>query len=247
MGVGGLGARAGAAGGAPATRGLGFKARELGIILGTPAASRLCEQQGGAPVCALCPGEVTRRSGGGPLGGLGWVTPVGCSVSSSVRWTQPWGLWPLREHALGGGLAEGQPGRGSSEGLQVTVPLAPAETCEADCMRKRAEQSLQAAIKTLRKSIGRQQFSIQIAGTEYAMAQWPAKALEGQGACSTGQVLQDGKCGASLPVATGMPTGQTPSALPSTGGLGKQTPREGTGRHRGLPQSPVVRITMAVV
>uniref|UniRef100_A0A8C0KBR3 Signal peptide, CUB and EGF-like domain-containing protein 1 n=1 Tax=Canis lupus dingo TaxID=286419 RepID=A0A8C0KBR3_CANLU len=38
---------------------------------------------------------------------------------------------------------------------------------------------------TLRKSIGRQHFSIQVAGTEYAMAQWPAKALEGQGACGT--------------------------------------------------------------
>uniref|UniRef100_A0A8P0TND0 Signal peptide, CUB and EGF-like domain-containing protein 1 n=1 Tax=Canis lupus familiaris TaxID=9615 RepID=A0A8P0TND0_CANLF len=73
------------------------------------------------------------------------------------------------------------------------------DTCEADCMRKRAEQSLQAAIKTLRKSIGRQHFSIQVAGTEYAMAQWPAKALEGQGACGTGQVLQDGKCVACGP------------------------------------------------
>uniref|UniRef100_A0A452QZU8 Signal peptide, CUB and EGF-like domain-containing protein 1 n=1 Tax=Ursus americanus TaxID=9643 RepID=A0A452QZU8_URSAM len=73
------------------------------------------------------------------------------------------------------------------------------DTCEADCMRKRAEQSLQAAIKTLRKSISRQHFSVQVAGTEYAMAQWPAKALEGQGACGTGQVLQDGKCVACGP------------------------------------------------
>ncbi|XP_022374992.1 signal peptide, CUB and EGF-like domain-containing protein 1 isoform X2 [Enhydra lutris kenyoni] len=73
------------------------------------------------------------------------------------------------------------------------------DTCEADCMRKRAEQSLQAAIKTLRKSISRQHFSVQVAGTEYAMAQWPAKALEGQGACGTGQVLQDGKCVACAP------------------------------------------------
>uniref|UniRef100_A0A8C9KK84 Signal peptide, CUB domain and EGF like domain containing 1 n=1 Tax=Panthera tigris altaica TaxID=74533 RepID=A0A8C9KK84_PANTA len=73
------------------------------------------------------------------------------------------------------------------------------DTCEADCMRKRAEQSLQAAIKTLRRSIGRQQFSIRVAGTEYAMAQWPAKAPEGPGACSTGQGLQDGKCVACGP------------------------------------------------
>lgn len=78
----------------------------------------------------------------------------------------------------------------------------PADTCEADCVRKRAEQSLQAAIKTLRKSIGRQQFSVQVAGTEYEVAQRPARALESPGTCGTGQVLQDGKCGESLPTAT---------------------------------------------
>uniref|UniRef100_A0A287D4P8 Signal peptide, CUB and EGF-like domain-containing protein 1 n=1 Tax=Ictidomys tridecemlineatus TaxID=43179 RepID=A0A287D4P8_ICTTR len=68
------------------------------------------------------------------------------------------------------------------------------DTCEADCVRKRAEQSLQAAIKTLRKSINRQQFYVQISGTEYEVAQRSAKALEGLGTCATGQVLQDGKC-----------------------------------------------------
>uniref|UniRef100_A0A8D0PXP5 Signal peptide, CUB and EGF-like domain-containing protein 1 n=1 Tax=Sus scrofa TaxID=9823 RepID=A0A8D0PXP5_PIG len=73
------------------------------------------------------------------------------------------------------------------------------DTCEADCVRKRAEQSLQAAIKTLRKSIGRQQFSVQVAGTEYEVAQRPARALESPGTCGTGQVLQDGKCVACEP------------------------------------------------
>ncbi|XP_073070089.1 signal peptide, CUB and EGF-like domain-containing protein 1 isoform X1 [Manis javanica] len=69
------------------------------------------------------------------------------------------------------------------------------DACDADCTRKRAEQSLQAAIKTLRKSVSRQQFSVQVAGTEYEVAQWPAKALEAQGPCGAGQVLQDGQCG----------------------------------------------------
>ena len=86
------------------------------------------------------------------------------------------------------------------------VSPTPAETCQADCLRKRAEQSLQAAIKTLRKSISRQHFSVQLAGTEYEVAQRPSKALEGQGACVTGQVLQDGKCGESLSTATQMST-----------------------------------------
>lgn len=70
---------------------------------------------------------------------------------------------------------------------------------------------MQAAIRTLRKSISRLQFSVQVADTEYEVAQRPAKALEGQGACGTGQVLQDGKCGESLPVA---PRTLAPSVLP---------------------------------
>ncbi|XP_049985692.1 signal peptide, CUB and EGF-like domain-containing protein 1 isoform X5 [Alexandromys fortis] len=73
------------------------------------------------------------------------------------------------------------------------------DTCEADCMRKRTEQSLQAAIKTLRKSISRHQFYIQISGTEYEVAQRPAKTLEGPGTCGTGQILQDGKCVSCAP------------------------------------------------
>ena len=69
-------------------------------------------------------------------------------------------------------------------------------------MRRRVEQSLQAAIKTLRKSMSRQLFSVQVAGTEYELAQQPAKAPEGPGACSPGHALQDGKCGESLPSAS---------------------------------------------
>lgn len=117
----------------------------------------------------------------------------------------------------------------------MRVCLAPADTCEADCMRKRAEQSLQAAIKTLRKSISRQQFSVQVAGTEYEVAQRPAKAPEGQGACSTGQVLQDGKCGESRPPVTQM---LTLSFLPhaaganSTRGRGPRNTRSAREKHR---------------
>uniref|UniRef100_A0A672UJ82 Signal peptide, CUB domain and EGF like domain containing 1 n=1 Tax=Strigops habroptila TaxID=2489341 RepID=A0A672UJ82_STRHB len=72
--------------------------------------------------------------------------------------------------------------------------LAEHYTCNIDCVRKRMEQKLQTAIKTLRKSINKQQFYIQFSGTEYEVAQKPAKATEGHEACSTGQVLQDGKC-----------------------------------------------------
>uniref|UniRef100_A0A4X2KKR3 Signal peptide, CUB and EGF-like domain-containing protein 2 n=1 Tax=Vombatus ursinus TaxID=29139 RepID=A0A4X2KKR3_VOMUR len=61
------------------------------------------------------------------------------------------------------------------------------------------EQKLQAAIKTLRKSINKQQFYLQFSGTDYEVAQKPAKTPEGQETCSPGLVLQDGKCGQCSP------------------------------------------------
>uniref|UniRef100_A0A5F8H4X9 Signal peptide, CUB and EGF-like domain-containing protein 2 n=1 Tax=Monodelphis domestica TaxID=13616 RepID=A0A5F8H4X9_MONDO len=73
------------------------------------------------------------------------------------------------------------------------------ETCNPDCVRKRLEQKLQAAIKTLRKSINKQQFYLQFSGTEYEVAQKPAKTAEGQEACGPGLALLDGKCVACGP------------------------------------------------
>lgn len=57
------------------------------------------------------------------------------------------------------------------------------------------KQKLQSAMRTLRKSINKQQFYIQFSGTEYEVAQKPSRVPEGAEACSTGQVLRDGKCG----------------------------------------------------
>nr|XP_020838476.1 signal peptide, CUB and EGF-like domain-containing protein 1 isoform X4 [Phascolarctos cinereus] len=68
------------------------------------------------------------------------------------------------------------------------------DTCNTDCVRKKLEQKLQAAIKTLRKSINKQQFYLQFSGTDYEVAQKPARTPEGQETCSPGLVLQDGKC-----------------------------------------------------
>uniref|UniRef100_A0A8C7FRB3 Signal peptide, CUB and EGF-like domain-containing protein 1 n=1 Tax=Oncorhynchus kisutch TaxID=8019 RepID=A0A8C7FRB3_ONCKI len=59
------------------------------------------------------------------------------------------------------------------------------------CVRERMKQRLQSAMRTLRKSINKQQFYIQFSGTEYEVAQKPALYVE---QCSTGQVLRDGKC-----------------------------------------------------
>ena len=64
-----------------------------------------------------------------------------------------------------------------------------------ECVRERMKQKLQSAMRTLRKSINKQQFYIQFSGTEYEVAQKPSRVLEGADACSTGQVLREGKCG----------------------------------------------------
>uniref|UniRef100_A0A8C7FRW7 Signal peptide, CUB and EGF-like domain-containing protein 2 n=1 Tax=Oncorhynchus kisutch TaxID=8019 RepID=A0A8C7FRW7_ONCKI len=64
-------------------------------------------------------------------------------------------------------------------------------SCNVECVRERMKQRLQSAMRTLRKSINKQQFYIQFSGTEYEVAQKPALYVE---QCSTGQVLRDGKC-----------------------------------------------------
>uniref|UniRef100_A0A8C4H4X1 Signal peptide, CUB and EGF-like domain-containing protein 1 n=1 Tax=Dicentrarchus labrax TaxID=13489 RepID=A0A8C4H4X1_DICLA len=68
------------------------------------------------------------------------------------------------------------------------------DSCNVDCVRERMKQKLQNAMRTLRKSINKQQFYIQFSGTEYEVAQKPSRVPEGAEACSTGQVLRDGKC-----------------------------------------------------
>uniref|UniRef100_A0A3Q1GR48 Signal peptide, CUB domain, EGF-like 1 n=1 Tax=Acanthochromis polyacanthus TaxID=80966 RepID=A0A3Q1GR48_9TELE len=69
------------------------------------------------------------------------------------------------------------------------------DSCNVDCVRERMKQKLQSAMRTLRKSINKQQFYIQFSGTEYEVAQKPSRVPEGAETCSTGQVLRDGKCG----------------------------------------------------
>ncbi|XP_069012421.1 signal peptide, CUB and EGF-like domain-containing protein 1 isoform X3 [Embiotoca jacksoni] len=68
------------------------------------------------------------------------------------------------------------------------------DSCNVDCVRERMKQKLQSAMRTLRKSINKQQFYIQFSGTEYEVAQKPSRLAEGAETCSTGQVLRDGMC-----------------------------------------------------
>uniref|UniRef100_A0A672NVS3 Signal peptide, CUB and EGF-like domain-containing protein 1 n=1 Tax=Sinocyclocheilus grahami TaxID=75366 RepID=A0A672NVS3_SINGR len=59
----------------------------------------------------------------------------------------------------------------------------------------KTKQRLQNAMRTLRKSISKQQFYIQFSGTAYEVAQRAMRQTEGDETCSIGQVLTDGKCG----------------------------------------------------
>lgn len=67
------------------------------------------------------------------------------------------------------------------------------DSCNMECVREKTRLKLQSAMRTLRKSINKQQFYIQFSGTEYEVAHRPSRAAETD-ACSTGQVLRDGKC-----------------------------------------------------
>lgn len=69
------------------------------------------------------------------------------------------------------------------------------ESCNVDCVREKTKQRLQNAMRTLRKSISKQQFYIQFSGTAYEVAQRAVRQTEGDETCSIGQVLTDGKCG----------------------------------------------------
>ncbi|XP_075867325.1 signal peptide, CUB and EGF-like domain-containing protein 1 isoform X1 [Nelusetta ayraudi] len=68
------------------------------------------------------------------------------------------------------------------------------DSCDVDCVREKIRQKLQSTMRTLRKSINKQQFYVQFSGTEYEVAQRPARVPDNAESCSTGQVLQGGKC-----------------------------------------------------
>ncbi|XP_068170981.1 signal peptide, CUB and EGF-like domain-containing protein 2 isoform X3 [Antennarius striatus] len=70
-----------------------------------------------------------------------------------------------------------------------------AESCDLTCVRRRSEKRLRKTIRTLRKSINREQFHLRFAGSEYelskSLGQQPA---ELPGHCGAGQVLVGKKC-----------------------------------------------------
>ncbi|XP_035273025.1 signal peptide, CUB and EGF-like domain-containing protein 2 isoform X2 [Anguilla anguilla] len=68
------------------------------------------------------------------------------------------------------------------------------ESCDLGCVRRRSEKRLRKTIRTLRKSINREQFHLRFAGSEYELAKKMGRPAEAPEHCATGQVLLDKKC-----------------------------------------------------
>ncbi|XP_049460763.1 signal peptide, CUB and EGF-like domain-containing protein 2 isoform X4 [Epinephelus fuscoguttatus] len=69
-----------------------------------------------------------------------------------------------------------------------------AESCDLNCVRRRSEKRLRKTIRTLRKSINREQFHLHFAGSDYELAKSLGKPAELPGHCLAGQVLVGRKC-----------------------------------------------------
>lgn len=73
--------------------------------------------------------------------------------------------------------------------------LLSAESCDLNCVRRRSEKRLRKTIRTLRKSINREQFHLHFAGADYELSKHLGQPAEAQGHCVAGQVLVGRKCG----------------------------------------------------
>ncbi|XP_041847221.1 signal peptide, CUB and EGF-like domain-containing protein 2 isoform X3 [Melanotaenia boesemani] len=69
-----------------------------------------------------------------------------------------------------------------------------AENCDLSCVRRRSEKRLRKTIRTLRKSINREQFHLHFAGTDYELSKGLGHPAELPGHCVAGQVLVGRKC-----------------------------------------------------
>uniref|UniRef100_A0A8C6KLL5 Signal peptide, CUB domain, EGF-like 2 n=1 Tax=Nothobranchius furzeri TaxID=105023 RepID=A0A8C6KLL5_NOTFU len=66
--------------------------------------------------------------------------------------------------------------------------------CDLNCVRRRSEKRLRKTIRTLRKSINREQFHLHFAGADYELSKSLGHPAELPGHCPAGQVLVGRKC-----------------------------------------------------
>ncbi|XP_048856015.1 signal peptide, CUB and EGF-like domain-containing protein 2 [Brienomyrus brachyistius] len=100
--------------------------------------------------------------------------------------------WPRSRH--GRKVGEGDSSSITAE-FELDVNLEEVtESCDLGCVRRRAQKRLRKTIRTLRKSINRQQFHLHFAGLQYQMGKMVSPARETPELCGTGQVLLNQKC-----------------------------------------------------
>uniref|UniRef100_A0A8C9ZUQ8 Signal peptide, CUB domain, EGF-like 2 n=1 Tax=Sander lucioperca TaxID=283035 RepID=A0A8C9ZUQ8_SANLU len=83
---------------------------------------------------------------------------------------------------------------GSSITAEFELDVNLEESCDLNCVRRRSEKRLRKTIRTLRKSINREQFHLHFAGSDYELAKSLGKPAELPGHCVAGQVLVGRKC-----------------------------------------------------
>uniref|UniRef100_A0AAX7VSP6 Signal peptide, CUB and EGF-like domain-containing protein 1 n=1 Tax=Astatotilapia calliptera TaxID=8154 RepID=A0AAX7VSP6_ASTCA len=173
-----------------------------------PRAQLTCIKSGGAEVCSLsCPSNalflagVHKHTHVGPTLNLIFFTVFGCLKGGQFPCTDDCQVTFVNLKCDSSKKRRRGRKSPSKEVSHITAEFEmemkeedASGSCNVDCVRERMKQRLQSAMRTLRKSITKQQFYIQFSGTEYEVAQKPPKAAEGAETCSTGQVLRDGKC-----------------------------------------------------
>uniref|UniRef100_A0A4W3J5Z5 Signal peptide, CUB and EGF-like domain-containing protein 2 n=1 Tax=Callorhinchus milii TaxID=7868 RepID=A0A4W3J5Z5_CALMI len=68
------------------------------------------------------------------------------------------------------------------------------ESCDFGCVRRKTEKRLRKTIRTLRKSINREQFYLRLGGADYELTKKTARPMDVQELCGTGQVLRENRC-----------------------------------------------------
>uniref|UniRef100_A0A8C6U350 Signal peptide, CUB and EGF-like domain-containing protein 2 n=1 Tax=Neogobius melanostomus TaxID=47308 RepID=A0A8C6U350_9GOBI len=83
---------------------------------------------------------------------------------------------------------------GSSITAEFVLDVNAEEACDMNCVRRRSEKRLKKTIRTLRKSINREQFHLHFAGSDYELGRSLVQPAELPGHCVAGQVLVNRKC-----------------------------------------------------
>ncbi|NXV63906.1 SCUB2 protein, partial [Molothrus ater] len=69
------------------------------------------------------------------------------------------------------------------------------DTCDVRCARKKTEKRFRKTIRTLRKTVSRDQFRIRLSGTDHEVARKAPRPSEPQQACAVGQLHPGVRCG----------------------------------------------------